>query len=309
MSIQFLFDRYSEQICARLLNIAASSEGTNAGTLLRAVDANGTPLLDTLISCEQKHVVKQPLVQEHLTDVWKGGVQWSGGWKITLFFLLVLLCPPLWVALCLPYTNRLIEAPVVKFICYMVSHAYLLLLLVLVAVLPLHPVFTYEATPLAVRDHFSLLTSDFCTVCFVRVQLVPRWNEALLLVWIAGQLVAQLANPSDSSPFGVARVAILAASAAAILLHLVALVCILIDVDDTVLFVDFFQLVRQPLLYCAHALLTRHSALFSSTCATCSWRSRCSSASCSSSTFSRSITSSACSYSLIDRYGSRTGAL
>jgi hypothetical protein len=64
----------------------------------------------------------------------------------------VLLCPPLWVALCVPYTNRLIEAPVVKFICYMVSHAYLLLLLVLVAVLPLHPVFTYKAAPLAVRD-------------------------------------------------------------------------------------------------------------------------------------------------------------
>ena len=80
-------------------------------------------------------------------------------------------------------------------------------------------------------------------------QLVPRWNEALLLVWIAGQLVAQLANPSDSSPFGIARVAILAASAAAILLHLVALVCILIDVDFAAFFVDFFQLVRKAMLF------------------------------------------------------------
>lgn len=57
--------------------MAASSEGTNAGTLLRAVDANGTPLLDTLISCKQKHVVKQPIVQEHLTDVWKGTPSYS----------------------------------------------------------------------------------------------------------------------------------------------------------------------------------------------------------------------------------------
>lgn len=66
-------------------------------------------------------------------------------------------------------------------------------------------------------------------------------------MWIAGQFVAQLANPSDSSPFNIARVAILGASAAAILLHLVALVCILIDVDFDSSFVYFFQLLRQPM--------------------------------------------------------------
>jgi hypothetical protein len=74
-------------------------------------------------------------------------------------------------------------------------------------------------------------------------------------VWIAGQLVARLANPSYSSPFGIARVAILAASAAANLLHLVALVCILIDVDFDSSFVDFFQLLYVRNLFLALAML------------------------------------------------------
>ncbi len=55
------------------MNIAAASGGGGkAGILLKAQDRNGTPLLDTLIACEQKQVVKQPVVQQHLSDVWNG---------------------------------------------------------------------------------------------------------------------------------------------------------------------------------------------------------------------------------------------
>ena len=67
--------RYSEQICFKLLNIAAGSGGggsSKAGILLRAQDRNRTTLLDTLIACEQKQVVKQAVVQQHLSDVWNG---------------------------------------------------------------------------------------------------------------------------------------------------------------------------------------------------------------------------------------------
>jgi hypothetical protein len=89
---------------------------------------SGRPLLDVLIENEQKEVVSYASVQRYLTEIWTGRVDWSFGKTLT-FALFVLLCPPAWFYFSLPLDSRIGRAPIIKFVCHIVSHVYFTILL------------------------------------------------------------------------------------------------------------------------------------------------------------------------------------
>ena len=76
------------------------------------------------------------------------------------------------------------------------SHIYLMALLILSATLPICPV--------------------------LRTSLWPCWYEWLLLAWLSGNLLAELATPRDRGGLGWLRIAVLVISAVAISAHSVA---------------------------------------------------------------------------------------
>ena len=73
------------------------------------------------------------------------------------------------------------------------SHVYLMILLILSATLPICPV--------------------------LRTTLLPCWYEWLLLAWMSGNLLSELATPRDRGGLGWLRLIVLVISAIAILIH------------------------------------------------------------------------------------------
>ncbi|KAL0961929.1 hypothetical protein UPYG_G00333500 [Umbra pygmaea] len=148
---------HCEHLASDLLSMA-SSDDRGARVVLRAVDYRGVSVLDCLIEGRQKEVVAHPGVQKYLTEVWYGGLQWDS-WRITVLFLGLLLCPPLWLFLSLPLKHRFNTVPIVKFMSHLVSHIFLLALFIVTVVYPpLNPI------------HLG--------------RLLPGWNEWLLLAWL-----------------------------------------------------------------------------------------------------------------------------
>ena len=188
---------FCETMAVDLISITSSS--TSPGTLLRAVDNRNVPFLDVLMECEQKDVVAHPSVQKYLSDVWVGNLNWAS-WKIILLFFVLVIFPPLWVFLSLPLKYRFNKLPIIKFMTYLVSHIYLIALLILTTVI----------TPF-IEDFIANPT------------MVPQWYEWLLLLWLSGLLVTEITNPGDRQGLGWIRVVILAISSIACMLHLVAL--------------------------------------------------------------------------------------
>ena len=177
------------------LNSIASAD--SAGRLLKSVDVRGMQLLDVLIECEQKDVVSHPSVQKHLSEVWMGRLTDWAGWKMMMMFMAMLFIPPVWLAFSLPIRHRFNRVPVIKFMSYLVSHVYLIVLYVLTIVYPSKQIYEYS-------------------------DLMPPWYEWLLLSWLSGLLVSQLTNPQDRAGLGWIKVLVLAISAMGICVHLVA---------------------------------------------------------------------------------------
>ncbi|GMR55549.1 hypothetical protein PMAYCL1PPCAC_25744, partial [Pristionchus mayeri] len=132
---------FSENMAVELLSITASEY--NPAILLKARDNRGKPLLDVLIENEQKEVVSYASVQRYLTEIWTARVDWSFG-KTVAFTLLVLLCPPAWFYFSLPLDSRIGRAPIIKFVCHIVSHIYFTILLTTVVLNIMHKM--YEVT-------------------------------------------------------------------------------------------------------------------------------------------------------------------
>ena len=181
-----------ENIASELLSLACAD---SAEKLLTAVDDRDVPFLDYLIECEQKTCVSHPLVQVYLGDVWRGDFQWDD-WKYFLLFTLCLICPPLWAFLCLPWNDRYHKIPIIKFICHLISHFYLIVLFSFTVVVP-----------------WKDLTG---------ATLLPRWYEWLLLIWLSGLLLSQLTDPHDRAGLGWIPIIVLFLSLIGILLHLAA---------------------------------------------------------------------------------------
>ncbi|CAJ0592923.1 unnamed protein product [Cylicocyclus nassatus] len=185
---------FSENMAVELLGISASEY--NAAILLKARDTRGRPLLDVLIENEQKEVVSYASVQRYLTEIWTASIDWSFG-KTVAFTLFVLLCPPAWFYFSLPLDSRMGRAPIIKFVCHIVSHVYFTILLTIVVLNITHKM--YETT-----------------------SVIPNPVEWLLLLWLSGNLVSELSSVGGGSGLGIVKVLILVLAAAAIAVHVLA---------------------------------------------------------------------------------------
>ncbi|KAM4704908.1 uncharacterized protein WCC33_009720 [Rhinophrynus dorsalis] len=234
--------KYSENMATELLTIASGSK--NAGYILRAVDHRGTTVLDCLIECEQKDVVAHPAVQKYLTDVWYGNLDWTT-WKLVLLFFTFLACPPVWLVFSLPLKHRFNKIPIMKFMSYLASHIFLLILFIVTIVYPpLSPI--YEG------------------------RMIPYWNEWLLLAWLSGTLVSELTHHGERAGLAWIRVFVLGFSAAAFFCHLLAFLftdtdrlhClfarnILLGVAMTLSFVQFLEFLTFHHLFGPWAIIIR----------------------------------------------------
>ncbi|VDN31121.1 unnamed protein product [Gongylonema pulchrum] len=146
----------------------------------------------------QKEVVSYASVQRYLTEIWTGRVDWSFG-KTVAFTLMTLICPPAWFYFSLPLDTRIGRAPIIKFVCHIVSHIYFTILLTIVVLNLTHKIYEVQS-------------------------IVPYPVEWLLLLWLSGNLVSELSNVGGGSGLGIVKVLILVLSAAAIAVHVLAFV-------------------------------------------------------------------------------------
>lgn len=185
---------FAENLAVELLGISAAKY--NAALLLKAKDHRGRPLLDVLIENEQKEVVSYASVQRYLTEIWTGRVDWSFG-KTLAFAFFVFICPPAWFYFSLPLDSRIGRAPIIKFVCHIVSHVYFTILLTIVVLNITHKI--YEVT-----------------------SIVPNPVEWVLLLWLSGNLVSELSNVGGGSGLGIVKILILVLAAIAIAVHILA---------------------------------------------------------------------------------------
>lgn len=115
-------------------------------------------------------------------ELWQGSLNWAS-WKTILLFLLFILCPPVWIYFTLSLGHKYNKIPIIKFMSYLTSHVYLMILLMLVGITPIYLV--------------------------VRPTLHPYWYEWALLVWLSGLLLSELTNPSDKSGLGWIKLTVL----------------------------------------------------------------------------------------------------
>jgi hypothetical protein len=177
-------------MAAELLALASGPE--SAGKLLRSVDRRSVQFLDILIENEQKEVIAHSAVQRYLGELWVGSLTWAN-WKKLLLFFSFIVCPPIWIIFSLPLGHRFHKIPIIKFMSYLTSHIYLMILLCLIAITPIYPV--------------------------LRTRLFPYWHEWILLAWLMGNIISEVANPSDKAGLGWIKVAVLIFSIFAIVVH------------------------------------------------------------------------------------------
>lgn len=115
-------------------------------------------------------------------ELWRGVLNWSG-FKLVLLLIAFITCPPVWIVFTLPLGHKYSKVPIIKFMSYLTSHIYLMLLLTLSGITPPYPV--------------------------VRPGLFPYWYEWALLVMLSGLLLFELTNPSDKSGLGFIKLLVL----------------------------------------------------------------------------------------------------
>ncbi|UXI23316.1 orphan G-protein coupled receptor 40 [Sarcoptes scabiei] len=211
--------RYCDQIATDLLSIAATTN--NAGRLLRAVDYKQTEFLDVLIELERKEVVAQHAVQQYLTNVWIGNMKWAG-WKFILLFFTMLFCPLIWVLISCPFGHRLSKMPIIKFMLYLVSHIFFIVILTITTVNPWLPIYMNDGQ-------------------------WPYWHEWLLAIWVLGIFLAELTNPADRDGLGGIKVVVVFVCFLALLMHVLTVI--------TGYFEYFEEVTRFVMLYLRNQLL------------------------------------------------------
>lgn len=184
---------YCDQIATDLLSIIAKI--SNASALLRARDYKNVEFLDVLLELGRKDVVSQHGVQKYLSSVWAGSLNWSG-WKFIMLFFAFLLCPPIWIVVSCPFGHGLAKIPVIKFMSYLASHIFFIVLLCMTTV------FVPFYVPLWL-----------CT------DLVPLPHEWLLAIWFLGNLVSNMSNPADKAGFGSIKLVVMVIGFASFMTH------------------------------------------------------------------------------------------
>lgn len=179
-----------EAMATELLALAAGSD--SAGKILTAIDRRNVEFLDVLIENEQKEVIAHTVVQRYLQELWRGSLNWAG-WRTMLLLLAFIVIPPVWVIFTLPLGHKYNKIPIIKFMSYLTSHIFLMLLLMVVGITPIYPV--------------------------VRPSLLPYWYEWGLLVWLSGLLLFELTNPSDKSGLGSIKILVLLFGMAGVGVH------------------------------------------------------------------------------------------
>eukprot|EP00794_Sanderia_malayensis_P004801 gene4801-5428_t len=182
---------YCEQVSHDLLHLATAFHTEH---VLNAIDEARQPLIDVMIDGELKICVAHTNVQSYLSEVWKGDSSLFEGWRAMFLFFVCLFIPPLWAFLSLPF-NRYSRVPTLKFICHVISHFYLVFLLIMVAAVPWN-------------RSYRLLS--------------PTPYEWLLLIWLSGSLLSQIAEPQNRSGLGWLPVIVLGLSTIAIVIHFCA---------------------------------------------------------------------------------------
>ena len=162
---------FCESMAKDLISISCAEDSE---AVLNSIDGKNVAFLDFLIDCELKQCVSHSLVQQYVSQIWFGELKWED-WKLMLLFLFAFLFPPIWVYLSLPFKNRHRQIPVIKFICRLISHLYLIFLLCLTVVVP----WKYPA----------------CV-------LTPHWYEYFLFLWILGMLVSEISSERERSGLG-----------------------------------------------------------------------------------------------------------
>ena len=162
---------FCETMAKDLISISCAEDSE---AVLNSLDGKNVAFLDFLIECELKQCVSHSLVQQYVTQIWFGELKWED-WKFMLLFLVALIFPPLWVYLSLPFKNKHRQIPIIKFICRLISHLYLILILCLTVVVP----WNYSGLVLA-----------------------PHWYEYFLYIWILGMLVTEISSERERSGLG-----------------------------------------------------------------------------------------------------------
>jgi hypothetical protein len=191
--------KFCENLANELVTIVASFK--NIEFLLKAVDNQGTQFIDVLINCEQKEVLSNFIIQQTFSDIWDSNLK-MGSLKMIGIFILFLL-PPIWLLLSLPIPIRFKKnglvfnrIPIIKFLCFLVSHIYLMILLFLTCVQPLKPISSMNAS-------------------------IPEYHEWLLLAWFSGLLVEELSHPSDKRGLGFLKIITITSGTFGWVLHLI----------------------------------------------------------------------------------------
>ncbi|XP_078360679.1 uncharacterized protein LOC144645086 isoform X3 [Oculina patagonica] len=166
-----LASHFCETVAKDLISISCAEDSE---AVLNSLDGKNVAFLDFLIECELKQCVSHSLVQQYVTQIWFGELKWED-WKFMLLFLVALLFPPIWVYLSLPFKNKHRQIPIIKFICRLISHLYLIFLLCLTVVVP----WKYSG-----------------------LVLTPHWYEYFLLIWILGMLVSEINSERERSGLG-----------------------------------------------------------------------------------------------------------
>lgn len=187
---------FCQNIAFDLLSVVSSTQ--NVGIVLRALDSRNMPFLDVLIELQLKEVVAHPAVQSYLSEQWMGNLTWAT-WKILLLFLLFLVCPLSWLAFTFPSNHKYANTPIMKFMSYLVSHIFFILIVCFTVINPWFPIWTSTT-------------------------LYPHPHECALVIWLAGLLVANFTNPRDREGLGWIKAAILILGICAIAVHLFAFI-------------------------------------------------------------------------------------
>lgn len=184
---------YCDQIATDLLSIIAKT--SKASAVLRARDYKNIEFLDVLLELGRKDVVSQHGVQKYLSSVWAGSLNWSG-WKFIMLFFAFLLCPPVWIIVSCPIGHSLAKIPVIKFMSYLASHIFFIVLLCLTTVF----------VPLYVP-------------IWEGADLMPLPHEWLLAIWFLGNLVSNMSNPADRAGFGSIKLVVMVIGFASFMTH------------------------------------------------------------------------------------------
>ena len=173
------------------------------GAVLESTDRRTIPFLDVLIENELKKVISNSAVQQYvgkihqyflmstqdknsfytqlinnllfIGDLWEGGLRTWPTYKLYLFYIAIILVPPVWIIFSLPLDNKYNKTPIVRYIVNITSHIYFMIIQIAVACLPIYPL--------------------------ARDSMLPHWIEWLLFLWLCGDILEQFTEKQEKRGF------------------------------------------------------------------------------------------------------------